>query len=110
MFLSNRVAVLPFAINSQKDLAFLDGEIFDLLTTRLQWPGRVEVIGQKETAAAMGGTTAPLDDAKARAVGRRLGAQYLLCGSLTLFGDSISLDLRAWSMSQIAAPPWCVSR
>ena len=89
-----RVAVLPFAINSQKDLTFLENDIFDLLTTRLQWPGRVVVIGRKETAAAMGNVAVPLDDAGARAVGLRLGAQYVLCGSLTLFGDRISIDFR----------------
>ena len=96
----DRVVILPFAMNSQKDLTFLQGDIFDLLTSRLQWPGRVEVVGRQETTDAMAGTETPGNNlGMARAVGRRLGARFVLCGSLTLFGDSLSLDIQIIDLS-----------
>ena len=88
-----RVAILPFEIHSEKDLSFLENDIFHLLANRLQWPGRVEVLDPKRTAA-LATAALPLDDAAMRNQGRKLGARFVLAGSLTLFGQSISLDLR----------------
>lgn len=88
-----RVAILPFAIHSEKDLSFLENDIFQLLASRLRWPGRVEVLDPKQTAALITAAL-PLDDAAIRKEGRKLGARFVLAGSLTQFGQSVSLDLR----------------
>ena len=43
-----RIALLPFKINSEKDLSFLRDGIFDMLSPRLAREGRVEVISREQ--------------------------------------------------------------
>jgi hypothetical protein len=63
-----RVALLPFKINAEKDMTFLQNGIFDMLTSRLSKEGEVVVI--------------------------QLNADYSLFGSLTVLGNSISIDAK----------------
>ena len=91
-----RIALLPFKINSQKDLSFLKDGIFDMLSTRLAKEGRVEVIGRTETEAAMQSAAGSerINEAVARDIGARLNADFVLFGSLTVLGDNVSIDAK----------------
>jgi TolB-like protein len=93
---AKRVAVLPFKINAEKDLSFLREGIRDMLTSRLTKEGEVLVISRPETDAALGtaagagAVTEPL----ARQVGAKLNADFVVFGSLTVVGNSISMDAK----------------
>jgi TolB-like protein len=87
-----KVAVLPFAMNAEKDLAYLQEGIMDMLGSRLYWEGKVEVIEKRRVREAVGGHQGPWTLEAASELGSRLGADYVLFGSLTVFGESISLD------------------
>ncbi len=89
-----RIALLPFKINSEKDLSFLKDGIFDMLSTRLAKEGRVEVIGRTEAEAAMQSTAGSerINEAVARDIGTRLNADFVLFGSLTVLGSNVSID------------------
>ena len=91
-----RVALLPFKINSEKDLSFLRDGIFDMLSTRLAKEGRVEVIGRTEAEAAMQSAAGSerINEAVARDIGTRLEADFVLFGSLTVLGDNVSIDAK----------------
>jgi len=91
-----RIALLPFKINSEKDLSFLKDGIFDMLSTRLAKEGRVEVIGRTEAEAAMQSTAGSerINEAVARDIGTRLKADFVLFGSLTVLGDNVSIDAK----------------
>ena len=41
-----RIAVLPFKINAEKDLSFLQDGIYDMLSTRLYKEGQAEVLSR----------------------------------------------------------------
>jgi TolB-like protein len=93
-----RVAILPFSMNSQQDLSFLQSGIVDMLTSRLTQPGRVEIVNPDTVASvldkasrsfAAGGT---LDETKARIIGANLKADFVLYGSFTLVGENSSID------------------
>jgi TolB-like protein len=90
------VAVLPFAMNSPQDLAFLQNGLFSMLSSRLSDPGKVDVLDRAAVDTALAEASADvsgsLTQAQARAIGSGLGADYVLFGSLTHFGDSVSLD------------------
>ena len=91
-----RVALLPFKINAEKDMSFLQNGIYDMLTTRLSKDDEVVVIGRQEvenTITAMGSPDVA-DESLARKIGSRLNADYTLFGSLTVLGNSISLDAK----------------
>jgi TolB-like protein len=91
-----RVALLPFKVNAEKDLTFLKDGIFDMLTSRLSSPGKVEVLDRKEVEAAIEKTagTRKIDENLARNIGQQLNADFVLFGSLTVFGNSVSIDAK----------------
>jgi len=90
----SRVAVVPFKINAEKDMSFLRDGITDMLISRLSWENKVAVLSSEETAKALGNVKAPLNASKARAIGSRLKVDYVLFGSLTVFGNSVSIDAK----------------
>ncbi len=96
-----KVALLPFKINSDKDLTFLKDGIFDMLSSRLSKEGEVEVLSRERInpvveAEAKSGS---INEAKARKIGKRLDADYVLFGSLTVLGESVSIDAKMVDIS-----------
>ena len=96
-----RIALLPFKINSEKDLSFLQDGIFDMLSTRLAKEGQVEVISRAQVDAAMQSTAASgtVNEAAARNIGTRLNADFVLFGSLTVLGENVSIDSKMVDIS-----------
>ena len=94
-----RVAVLPFKINAEKDLSFLRNGIFDMLSSRLSEPDKVQVLSRTEVEKVVEKEIGPaetgsIDEAAARRIGGQLKADYVLYGSLTMFGNSLSIDAK----------------
>ena len=89
-----KVAILPFTMNADRDLAFLQKGIIDMLASRLAWKGEVEILEKgrvKKTADQFKG---PFDREKALTIGKALQADYVITGSLTVFGESVSIDAK----------------
>ncbi len=91
-----RIALLPFKINAEKDMSFLQDGIFDMLTTRLTRENEVLVLGRQasEQALAAVAGSRTVNEPLARQIGSRLNADYTLFGSLTVLGNSISIDTK----------------
>jgi TolB-like protein len=89
-----RVAILPFSMNADRDLTFLQEGIMDMLASRLAWKGEVQVLEKGQVKRQVAQSGGPVDRAKALDVGRALQADYVIFGSLTVFGESVSLDAR----------------
>ncbi len=102
---AQKVAVLPFEMNSTQDLTFLQKGLFSMLSSRLADPGKVEIISRDNINKIMidaqksSLTSGTLNESKAKMIGANLGADYILYGSVTIFGESVSLDV---SMVDIA--------
>jgi TolB-like protein len=102
-----RVALLPFKINAEKDLTYLQNGIYDMLSSRLTDPGKVQVLSRAEVDTALAGAAGPQDVAAARDLGAKVGADFILFGSLTMFGDSLSIDAKMVDVTG-AKPPVAV--
>jgi TolB-like protein len=96
-----KIALLPFKINSDKDLTFLKDGIFDMLSSRLSKEGQVEVLSREQINAAVQAEakSGSINEAKARKIGKRLDADYVLFGSLTVLGESVSIDAKMVDIS-----------
>ena len=96
-----RIALLPFKINSDKDLSFLKDGIFDMLTSRLSKEDQVEVLGraQVEEAIHSAAPSGVINESAARAIGTRLNADFVLFGSLTVLGNNVSIDAKMLDVS-----------
>ncbi|MDZ7598113.1 MAG: FG-GAP-like repeat-containing protein [Desulfobacterales bacterium] len=89
-----QVLVLPFDMHAAEDLTFLQNGIEDMLSTRLAREGQVAVIPKARAREAAAKVPRPVTPAAAAELGRQLGADFVVYGSLTVFGESISTDAR----------------
>jgi TolB-like protein len=77
---TTRVLVIPFTINAAKDLDYLKRGINDMLTSRLEKDQKVVVV------------TADGDKDDLKALAQKANADYVITGSVTILGDSVSTD------------------
>ncbi|MBW2608823.1 MAG: VCBS repeat-containing protein [Deltaproteobacteria bacterium] len=87
-----KVAILPFNMNADRDLTFLQEGIMDMIRVRLSWKGKVELLEKGVVKREAGRFKGSLDKDKGLTIGKALGADYVILGSLTVFGESVSID------------------
>lgn len=88
-----KVAILPFVIHSQKDQASTQKSVEETLA-RLASNEGMKIIDVAEVHKTLKPGEAPQTEEQARALGRRLGADFVLFGSFNMLGTSISLDAK----------------
>jgi hypothetical protein len=76
----------------------------DMLASRLAWEGKVEVIEKQKVSDGLAGYQGSINEAAAREVGGKLGADYALFGSLTVFGESVSIDAKMVALKEDKPP------
>lgn len=86
-----RLLVLPFVVHSAEDPAYLRDGLSDMLNARLARMGNLELVPIEP------GTAGTTQIARARQLASRLGADYVLFGSFTRFGQGASLDVQCAS-------------
>jgi len=89
-----KLAIIPFKVNADRDLTFLQNGIVDMLSSRLSRPGAVEIIDRRTVSSALETITGEINEETAREIGIRLGAEHVLFGSITAIGDAVSVDTR----------------
>ncbi len=100
-----KVAILPFMIHSQENLDYLREGINDILTSRITVEERVVVIDRSVVERALyEEKPMRLDETAAAKIGMRIGADYIVLGSITKIGDYFSLDARLVSVSEEKPP------
>ena len=100
-----KVAILPFMIYSQENLDYLREGIYDILTSRITVEGRIVVMERSVVEQALyEEKPTRLDEAAATKIGMKIGADYIVLGSITKVGDYISLDARLISITEEKPP------
>lgn len=100
-----RVAILPFLIHSQENLEYFREGVYDILSSRITSEGRIIVI-ERSIVERILWEMRPmrLDEAVAKEVGSRAGADYIVLGSITKIGNYISLDARLLAITEDKPP------
>ncbi|MCP3951134.1 MAG: outer membrane protein assembly factor BamA [Desulfobacterales bacterium] len=99
---SIRVVILPFEVYAPTPQRDFSAQIADVLKQQLQQEGIAVVEFQGEWKSS-GTASADLD--RIRAVGVEAGADRVIWGSLTSFGEQYSLDARVVKTFEEGAPP-----
>ncbi len=99
-----KVAVLPFAINSVSDMAFLQKGIQDMLSSRLYWKDKVQVLDKATVNAAMSSAKGFTGESLALLIGAKLEANFVVYGSLTMIGESASIDAKIVDVEKAKEP------
>ncbi len=103
---TSRVLVLPWKVNAAENLEFLKSAMLDMLTTRIG-AAEVEVVGPEALKEAMPALKpGDVTDNTAAGAGRRLKADFVLYGSLTVIGNSVSLDAKLLNVASGAITPF----
>ncbi len=89
-----RVLILPFAIHSEKDISFLKEGIWDMLSSRLSSDGNVSIVDKAASQNIIGPPDKSMTEAMAVSAAKETGADYVLLGSLTVFGETVSTDAK----------------
>jgi hypothetical protein len=90
---TKQVAILPLVINASEKMDYLREGIEDMLSSRLTWEDKVVVLNRSQVQKAMVKMSGPVDESRALQIGKQLGVEVVLWGSINVFGSSISLDL-----------------
>ena len=83
-----RIALLPMRVHSSESREYLQAGLVDMLVSRLEQIEAIHVIRVDDPSKA----TTSYD--RAADAGRELGADYVLFGSFTQFGQGASLDVQ----------------
>jgi TolB-like protein len=94
-----RVAVLPFTVHSAEDLSYLRNGIWDIISTRIIVEGKIEVVDKPLVERFLTDMPSEVSDQQARWLGTRVGADYVVYGSITKVGEYISLDAKIVSVA-----------
>jgi len=89
------IAILPFRIHSGKPLGYLTESISDLLASRLEATGKVEIASNLRVSEALGGDARrELGEEQLRALAKQLEVRAVISGSVTELAGRFSLDMR----------------
>ena len=86
------VVIMPFEINAQDDLSYLQKQIPQAIQTQLEQEGANVLI--LETMSISSWKKLAESTAEIRNLGAQTGADYVVWGSLTLLGQNFSLDAK----------------
>lgn len=98
------IAILPFEAHAAKDLGYLTSGIRDMLASRLASSGSITIVETSavDQALAKAGKISLAEEFQK--LGKKLGADYVVTGSLTAFGSSLSLDAKIYTVSGTTRP------
>ncbi len=99
-----KVAILPFNMHTPAQLNYLQDGIRDMLTSRLGWEGKVQVIDRSAVDQATRGMKSDISSEDAQRLGRTLKADYVVFGSLTGAGQALSIDAKMVPLSEKGSP------
>jgi len=88
-----RIAVLPFTVHSKTNAQYLDARVTAVLVARLERTKIIRIITRDTFLNLI--EQKRVNNDVALKVGETLGADYVIYGSLTQFGNSLSADLVA---------------
>ncbi len=91
---SKTILVLPIDLHAEKELSYLKQGITDMLVSRLSIEEKINIIPKNRYEKATSEIKFPLTQEQALSLGKEFKADFVVFGSVTLFGESISTDTR----------------
>ena len=100
-----KIAILPFSVNSSENISYIRDGIWDMLISRVTVGGKTDVLSKSSVLEAMDkNQKKDLSQADVSAIGKRLKADYVVWGSITKIGDSLSLDGKLLDVASSQSP------
>ncbi len=97
-FTLKKVAVFPFAVTSREPLEHLGEKVSQEIAERLRADG-FSVVPKEAIQKELSQLKEPLDDARVQELGKKLGVDLAVWGTLLKVGDLLSLEARLLDLS-----------
>lgn len=89
-----KIAIVPFTINSNRDISHIREGIRQMLYSRLTWEDIHTIVPQKEYMACVKENSGLGAKELAEKVGVKTGADHVIFGSVTEFAGAFSIDAK----------------
>ncbi len=90
---AKKVAVLPFTINSSENIGYIRDGVMDMLISRISVDGKIDVLGKSVIEESVDRIKKKsFSSAEAYEIGKRMKVDYIVWGSITKIGNSMSVD------------------
>lgn len=100
-----KVAVLPFSVHSGENIDYVQRGIWDMLITRIGVSGKIDVLGRHAVLEGLGGSAKKdITQEDALSFGKKMNVDYVVWGSITKIGNSVSLDGKLLETASSKAP------
>ncbi len=93
------VLILPFQINSAADLNYISDGMATLLPSRISMPGKISVVDLSTLKKSLGPDSLSSQESTIE-LARRLNADFILEGTITKIGSSLSVDSRIFEVQK----------
>ena len=91
------VAILPFQLNAPPDQQYLSEGLRDILGSRMRAEAGAQIVAKSEIQSAMQGAGGQIDPGKMPAFAGKVGADYLIYGTITALGGGVSIDAKVYT-------------
>ncbi len=91
------VAIIPFTVHSKSPAAFLQDSFYDNLVRELGKAKNVRIIEKGKILPLLAGQKT--DDKAITAVGKAVGAGYVVSGTVTELGETLNVDMRIFDVA-----------
>ena len=98
------IAVLPFVMHAPSSMAYLQQGLRDMLASRLAANGGAIIVEHSRVDALLPDQGKDMQQQDAVGLAQQLAADYIITGSLTSLGTSMSLDARVFAADETLAP------
>lgn len=98
---TKKICILPFEVHASADKTALQESVYKSLLAEMQREKKISLIAADDFADG----SAILDKNQAVAAGKNLGADYVITGSITQFGDTINVDAQVIDIAQMTTLP-----
>jgi TolB-like protein len=89
----NSVVILPFSVHSAENIDYVRQGIGDMLSSRISVNEKIEVVSRDTVLTAMKDSDGKeLTLADVYSLGKKLNADFVIWGSITKIGNSLSID------------------
>ncbi len=98
------VAVLPFDVHSSENIDYIQSGVWDMMISRLSLVGKVDVVSKHDVMEALGKKKGDIAMSDAYALGKKMKVDYVVFGSITKIGNSVSLDGKLLDVAAYKSP------
>ncbi|PIE60974.1 MAG: hypothetical protein CSA29_05775 [Desulfobacterales bacterium] len=96
---AQRVAALPFSIQSDINMDYVKKGISRMLYSRLTWPEKVVVVPPEQINKTLALLPTPLPESQlVNVVAKETGSDYVLSGTITRFDGAFSIDAKVFDI------------